>query len=119
MLSIEKKASPFIYKIWLQENLHIPILISVAVAASICLTTWVNMFNLVLNGTGKIRLQMYSWIFAACLNIPASIFFVRVLNLGVVGIVLGTIVSLVPVAISSPIQVLKILSGKETGLWSK
>lgn len=111
--------SPFVFKLWLQDNLHIPILISVAVATSICLTTFVNMFNLVLNGTGKIRLQMYAWIFAACLNIPASIFFAEVLNLGVVGIVLGTVVSLIPVAVSSPIQVMKILRGKERGLWAK
>ena len=77
------------------------------------------MFNLVLNGTGKISLQMYAWIFAAIINIPASIFFVKIFNFGVVGIVLGTIVSLIPVAILSPIQVIKILSQKESGIWAK
>ncbi len=112
-------ASPFIFEIWLGDNLEIPFLITVSVAFSISITTWVNMFNLVLNGTGKIKLQMYAWLLAACLNIPASIYFVKVLNFGVVGIVLGTIVSLIPVAIISPIQVLKILSGKESGVWEK
>ncbi|MCK5280858.1 MAG: oligosaccharide flippase family protein, partial [Cyclobacteriaceae bacterium] len=112
-------ASPIVYKYWLQDNLEIPILISVFVAISICTTTWVNMFNLVLNGTGKIKLQMYAWIFAAGINIPASIYFVKVLNFGVVGIVLGTIVSLIPVAILSPVQVIKILNGKESGIWAK
>lgn len=111
--------SPMVYKIWLQENLYIPLIISIAVAGSICLTTWVNMFNLVLNGTGKIKLQMYAWIFAAIINIPASLFFVKVLDLGVVGIVLGTISSLIPLAILSPIQVNKILSKKERGIWAK
>lgn len=112
-------ASPLVYEVWLQENLHIPILISIAVAVSISLTTWVNMFNLVLNGTGKIKLQMYAWIFAASINIPASIFFAEVLDLGVVGIVLGTIASLLPVGILSPIQVVKILASKDKGIWSK
>ncbi|MCW5515670.1 lipopolysaccharide biosynthesis protein [Muriicola sp. Z0-33] len=111
--------SPFIYELWLRDNLYIPIVISIAVAGSICLTTWVNMFNLVLNGTGKIKLQMYAWIFAAVINIPASLFFVKVLNLGVVGIVLGTITSLIPLAILSPLQVLKILARKEKGIWAK
>jgi len=111
--------SPVIYKFWLGENLEVPIAISIVVATSICLTTWVNMFNIVLNGTGKIRLQMYAWLFAACINIPASLFFVKVLNFGVVGIVLGTITSLIPLVILSPIQVYKILAKKEHGIWSK
>lgn len=93
--------------------------ISISVAVSICLTTWVNLFNIVLNGTGKIKLQMFAWIFAAIINIPASLFFVKILNFGVVGIVLGTITSLIPLAILSPIQVNKILSSKEQGIWAK
>lgn len=111
--------SPFVYKLWLQENLSIPMAISIAVAVSICLTTWVNIYNIVLNGTGKIKLQMYAWVFAAIINIPASLFFVKVMNLGVVGIVLGTITSLIPLVILSPIQVRKILARKERGIWAE
>ncbi|CAM4125129.1 lipopolysaccharide biosynthesis protein [Zobellia nedashkovskayae] len=111
--------SPFVYSLWLQDNLEVPIAISIAVAISVSLSTWVNIFNIVLNGTGKVRLQMYAWVFAALINIPASIFFVKVLDLGVVGIVLGTVASLVPVAIVSPIQVSKILSKNDKGLWAR
>jgi len=111
--------APWFYKFWLQEHLQIPTAITFAVAGSICLTTFVNMFNLVLNGTGKITLQMFAWLFAALINIPASLFFVKVLNYGVEGIVLGTITSLIPLAILSPIQVKKILAKKERGIWAK
>lgn len=111
--------SPFVYKFWLNEDLVIPIGISIAVAVSISLTTWVNMFNIVLNGTGRIKLQMYSWVFAACINIPASLFFVKILNFGVVGIVLGTITSLIPLVVISPIQVRKILMKTDKGIWAK
>ncbi|MDO6820646.1 lipopolysaccharide biosynthesis protein [Zobellia sp. 1_MG-2023] len=111
--------SPFVYSFWLQQGLEVPMEISIVVAVSICLTTWVNMFNIVLNGTGKIALQMYAWLFAALINIPASVFFVKVLDLGVVGIVLGTVASLVPLVIISPIQVSRILSKKDTGIWAK
>ena len=111
--------SPFVYKVWLQDNLEIPFGISIAVAISISLTTWVNMFNIVLNGTGKIGLQMYAWLFAALINIPVSLVFVKVFDLGVVGIVLGTITSLIPLVILSPIQVNKILGKKDRGIWSK
>ena len=111
--------SPWFYAFWLQDNLQVPLLISIAVAVSICLTTFVNMFNMVLNGTGKITLQMIAWVVAAVINIPASIFFVNVLHMGVEGIVLGTIISLIPLAVLSPIQVRKILKRKETGIWAK
>lgn len=111
--------SPFFYEFWLQGEFDIPIGISIAVAISICLSNWVNMYNIVLNGTGKIKLQMYAWLFAALINIPVSIFFVKVLDMGIVGIVLGTITSLVPVAIISPIQVRKILAKKDSGIWSE
>ena len=111
--------SPMVYKYWLQGNLEIPIGISIAVAISVCLTTWINIFNIVLNGTGKITLQMYIWIFAAGVNIPASVFFVKIMDLGVIGIVLGTIVSLIPLVVISPIQVNKILKKTERGIWAK
>jgi len=111
--------SPYVYELWLQGQLDIPIAITITVAISVCLTNWVNMYNIVLNGTGKISLQMYAWIFAAIINIPASLFFVKVFDLGVVGIVLGTITSLIPLAIISPIQVRKILLRKERGIWSR
>lgn len=111
--------APWFYEFWLQENLQIPTAITVTVAVSICLTTFVNMYNLVLNGTGKITLQMIAWVFAALINIPASLFFIKVLDFGVEGIVLGTITSLIPLAIVSPIQVRMILSRKEFGIWAK
>ncbi len=111
--------SPIFYKIWLPDDLQIPLAVSIAVAISICLTNWVNMYNIVLNGTGKIKLQMYAWLFAALINIPASMFFVKVMDLGIVGIVLGTITSLIPVAILSPIQVNKILKNKDRGIWTE
>ncbi len=112
-------ASPMVFRLWLQEKISIPILLTIAVAVSVCITNWVNLFNLVLNGTGKIRLQMYAWIVAAVLNIPISVFLATTMGLGTIGIVLGTVVCMVPLAILSPIQVRKILSQRDKGLWAK
>lgn len=119
LASLMVLVSPWFYSIWLQDNLDVPMKISIAVACSICLTTWVNMHNLVLNGTGKIKLQMYAWIFAALINIPASIWLAKYLELGVVGIVLGTFVSMIPLGILSPIQVRRILAQKDSGIWAQ
>ena len=111
--------SPFLYKVWLQGKIEISMMLTFAVAVSISITTWVNSFNLVINGTGKIRLQMYAWIFASIVNVPLSIFFTNYLGLGINGIVLGTIVSMVPLAILSPIQVKKLLAKTDKGIWAK
>ncbi len=111
--------SPVIYSVWLQDKIEITMMLTFAVAVSISITTWVNSFNLVINGTGKIRMQMYAWIFASLVNIPISIFFTKVMGLGIIGIVLGTIVSMIPLAILSPIQVKKLLAKSDKGVWAK
>lgn len=111
--------SPFFYQLWLQDKLEIPFMLTVMVAISVGITNWVNMHNLVINGTGKVKLQMWSWVMASILNIPLSIFFSVNLGLGTNGVVLGTIVSLLPLTIISPIQVRKITSQTEKGIWSK
>jgi len=111
--------SPFLYKIWLQDKIEITMMLTFAVAVSISITTWVNSYNLVINGTGKIRLQMYAWIFAGIVNIPLSIFFTSYMGLGINGIVLGTIISMIPLAILSPIQANKLLTKTDKGIWAK
>ena len=60
--------SPLFYKLWLGDK-EIPLAITIVVAVSVSITNWVNLFNLITNGTGKIRLQMYAWIFASVINL--------------------------------------------------
>ena len=112
--------SPWVYKIWLRGTVTSPsILLTFVIAISVSITTWVNSYNLVINGTGKVRLQMYTWIITAILNIPFCIFFAVVLDLGIIGIVLGTIVCMIPLAILSPLQVHKLLNKTDSGIWAK
>ncbi len=111
--------SPVVYKLWLQDTIEIPLVLTAIVAVSVSVVTWVNAFNLVLNGTSKVRLQMYGWIFAGVVNIPLSIFLAVDLELGIQGIVWGTVISMLPLAILSPLQVKKILSQTDRGIWAK
>ena len=111
--------SPFVYDFWLQGRIQIPVYLTLCVAISICTMNWVNMNNMVLNGSGNISLQMYGWLLASILNIPLSIFFATTLKLGIIGIVLGTVVSLIPLTILSPLQSRKLLSATAKGIWAK
>ncbi len=119
MITVMIAIAPLFFQLWLGDKIEIPMGITIIVAVSVCITNWANLFNLVLNGTGKIRLQMYAWILASLLNIPMSIFFATTMGLGTVGIVLGTVVSMFPIAILSPIQVRMILKNKTRGIWDR
>ena len=57
------------------------------------------------NGIGKIQLQLYIAIVAMCMNIPLSIFFAKYTELGLSGIVVGTICSLFLSGVAVPLQV--------------
>ena len=55
-------------------------------------------------GTGKIQLQMWLYILGGIINIPLSIYFIRDLNMGSSGAILGTNICMLPLAIIMPIQ---------------
>ena len=119
IMAIMILVSPWIYWFWLRDTLSIPFVLTIMLAISIALTNCINMFNIVLNGAGKIKLQMYGWIFACIMNIPLSILFTQYFGFGTIGIVLGTIVCMVPLMILTPIQVNRILAGTDKGVWSQ
>ncbi|MEM6799985.1 MAG: oligosaccharide flippase family protein [Bacteroidota bacterium] len=117
--------SNFVYYWWInhwleaEKQLGFSFEVSFFLLISVSVSNWVNVFNLVLNGTSKIRLQMIAMIAAAILNLPLSYLFTVSMDMGLSGIILGTIVSLIPNAVIAPVQVRKIMAGTDTGIWSK
>lgn len=63
-----------------------------------------NIWGTALSAIGKTRFGMFSAFLAAILNIPLGYYFSSVLELGALGVVLGTIVVLIPGIIISPFQ---------------
>jgi O-antigen/teichoic acid export membrane protein len=57
-------------------------------------TCWSNIFSYFLNGIGDANVQVISAICAASVNIPVTYVFVKLFNLQLTGILLGTLVSL-------------------------
>jgi O-antigen/teichoic acid export membrane protein len=108
-----------IYDIWLQGKVQVPFLLSALVAITMLQTTWISIFNIFINGTGKIQLQMYITLVASVINIPLSIFLVQYFDMGAAGIVLGSVISLLGTFIMGPIQVRKILNRTDVGIWGK
>ncbi|XGA83599.1 MATE family efflux transporter [Polaribacter sejongensis] len=66
-----------------------------------------------LNAIGEIKLQMYLFIMGAVINIPVSVLFVKYLDLGISGVILGTSVSIIAMVFLLPFQTYNILKKNE------
>jgi O-antigen/teichoic acid export membrane protein len=111
--------SPEVYKIWIGDQVAIPYSLSIFTALYFAISIFYNPFTALINGTGKILLQLYSLAITSIINIPLSVFLAKNLNFGVSGVILSTVICLIPYAVLAPIQSYKIINNKATGLWNK
>ena len=109
--------STFIYRMWVGKEIKVPISVSAVMAAYVVINGWCGIFSQFLNGVGKIKLQLYSGVFGALLNIPLAILLGK--HLGIYGVILSTVLLGMVSAVWSPIQYLKLINNKATGIWNK
>jgi O-antigen/teichoic acid export membrane protein len=110
-------SSGFIYRMWVGKEIKVPISVSAVMAIYVIINGWCGIFSQFLNGVGKIKLQLYIGILGAVINIPLAIFLGK--NLGIYGVLLSTVFLSAVSAFSSPIQYMKIINSKATGIWNK
>jgi len=106
-------AKPII-SLWIQKELLIDFRLIVFMGIFVIIRVYGIIYMYFLNGIGKIRLQLILFIIGAVINIPISIYFVKDLNLGSSGVILGTIVSILSMTLILPIQTFKILKKSES-----
>jgi O-antigen/teichoic acid export membrane protein len=109
--------SNLIYRLWVGKEIKVPVSLSIVMALYVILNSWCNIFSQFLNGVGKVKLQIFSGIFSALLNVPLSIFLGK--HLGIYGVVLSTTILAMTSAVWSPIQYNKIINHKAKGIWNK
>ena len=102
-------AKPLI-KFWLQNDLEIPVSLIFFMGIFVIVRVYGIIYMYFLNGIGKIRTQLWLYVFGAIINIPISIILVKYTNLGSSGVILGTIFSMLGLMILLPIQSFKILN---------
>lgn len=105
--------SPSIIRHWLGNAQVGSISFYALLAATTILSCWSNIYAYLLNGVGDTRVQMRSAIFAGVINIPVTYYFTLTLELGLTGIVLGTLLSLLPFSILGPYAVRQLLRKHE------
>jgi O-antigen/teichoic acid export membrane protein len=106
-----------VYRLWIGPSINVEFLLSVSIMLTFITNAWCGIFSQFLNGVGKLRLQMYSGLLGAIVNIPLSIFLGH--RIGISGVVLATCIIGLISAIWSPIQYHKIINNKAKGIWNK
>jgi O-antigen/teichoic acid export membrane protein len=106
-----------VYHFWIHDRAIIPFSLSFAVMCYVMTQNWIRVYHFMLNGSGHIKMQMLIFSITAVLNIPLSIFLVKVCGWGVNGIVWASVFCQLPHVVLAPIQVRKILAEKAKGIW--
>jgi O-antigen/teichoic acid export membrane protein len=112
--------SPWAYKIWIGSKSELPdYSLTIWAAVYILVSCWNQIFGNFINGVSKMRLAFYLTIITAIANIPLCYLFTSYFELGLIGIIIASSVSLLPDLIFLPIQYYKIINNKATGIWDK
>lgn len=109
--------SPLIYKLWLRNKVQVPFALSIAMSSYVIVYIWQTIHVFLLNGIGKIKLQLYLVIISGLINIPLAIFLGK--KIGLVGITLTSTLLFIVMGIIFSIQTQKILNNTATNIWNK
>jgi O-antigen/teichoic acid export membrane protein len=101
--------SPYIIDIWIGELPFLDRNLILSLAIFTLVLTWNNVFAIFLNGINETRLQMKTSIVASIINIPLSVFFVKFFDMGIEGVVLGTVLALGIFGLLGPYESCKLL----------
>lgn len=111
--------SPFIYKIWIGDTVKIPMLLSFCLYIYFVTFTFGGIFNMFINGTGKIYIQMICSFIAATLFLVTSLTLIKLSDMGVVSLVIAMTLSNFYGLVIAPIQYNKLINNKAIGAWGK
>ena len=109
--------SPFIFDLWLGDEVETSIYVSAAFAFYIFCKIMGAVYMHQINGTGKVRIQLITYLIIAIFAIPIMIYSCR--RWGIIGIVIVPSLAFFIQFIISRIQLNKIINQKANGLWNR
>lgn len=111
--------SDFFYILWIKDRVVIPFTLSLGWALFVVINLFGAMISQFINGSGKIKISLFTAIINIIINIPLSIFLARDLKLGLFGVILATTICITISIIIRSIQLEKIIHKKDTGIWGQ
>ena len=109
--------SSFVYKVWIGNAVTIPFNISLTVAVYVITNLYCLLNSNIINGMGKIKLQLVFSNITMLLNIPLAILLGK--QFGVVGIIIPSILFSIVGIIIYMTQVSKLLNKSAKGVWNQ
>lgn len=109
--------SPIVFRLWLPDKVHISWTLSIAMWLYVAALTYSNIFMILINGTGKVFIQMIIYVSFALITIPIS--YLSCQQFGIQGVlaVLTLVYSIQ--ALVARIQLNKLITNNAQGIWNK
>ena len=106
------------YIIWIGKEIIIPFQLSFFMALFFITFMFGGIFNMFINGVGKIKLQLYLSLISSIIFIFVSIGLIKVFKFGISSLVLASIIGNIEGFVIAPIQYYKIVNKKAVGIWN-
>jgi len=107
------------YQLWIGDDIIIPFNLSLVLLIYFVTYTFSGIFNMFINGVGKIKLQLILSGISAVIFIIVAIILIEVFHLGIVSLVIASIIANIEGFIIAPIQYNKIINNRAYGIWNK
>ena len=111
--------SSYVYRLWLGDIFKTTWSLNALMAIFVLISCWNNITVTVLNGFGKVKLQLYTALAGAIINLPLCLYFGRYLGHGSKGIIMASSLSLLFGTVLGTIQADKLVKRTATGIWAK
>lgn len=103
------------YRLWIGNSIVVSRGLSLSMAAYVIVQGWMVVHAYLLNGVGKLRVQLILVIFTGFINIPLSVYLIQLI--GLPGTVIANVLVMLFMNVFLTRQCYLILNRKATGVW--
>lgn len=117
MVTLVVVLSPQLIRLWVRDMVEVPLVLTICIAIYTLIHCWVSLQAILINGTGKVKLQSRVIVIGLMLHIPISLFLGQ--YIGIFGVVVSMSAINIIYASVFTTQIRRILSNTATGIWNE
>lgn len=107
--------SPFVYSLWIGDKVSMPFVMTATVAIYMIVNMWDSLQVNVINGIGKLKIQIYVTLAGLILHLPVS--YLLGSYIGCYGVIVSMILITSMYSVFMTLQAHKLLNGTASGIW--
>ena len=107
--------SPFVYSLWIGDKVSMPFVMTATVAIYMIVNMWDSLQVNVINGIGKLKIQIYVTMAGLILHLPVS--YLLGSYIGCYGVIVSMILITSIYSVFMTLQAHKLLNGTASGIW--